>query len=81
MTMTLLTDTQQKKLLSELYGNTTQTKIEAVLRKFNLDKIPAEIKAEVAELRKEQKARHKIDFWKFVRNTANDVAKNIDKFS
>lgn len=77
--MSLLTDSEQTKLL-ELY-NTTQTKFEAALKKYGLDKIPDEIKREVQALRNEQKARHKINFWQFVRNTANDVAKNIDKLS
>jgi hypothetical protein len=47
--MTLLTDTEQKKLLAELY-NTTRTKIETVLKKYRLDKVPDEVEA----LRKEQ---------------------------
>jgi hypothetical protein len=73
-----LTDSEQVKLLSELYNKTTQ-KVEAVLKRLGLDKIPSDILAEVQALRKEQKERHKINLWQFVRNTANDVARNIDK--
>jgi hypothetical protein len=74
--MTLLTDTEQKKLLAELY-NTTRTKIETVLKKYRLDKVPDEVEA----LRKEQAKRHKIDGWKFVRNLAAKVVGDIDNLS
>jgi hypothetical protein len=74
--MTLLTDTEQKKLLAELY-NTTRTKIETVLKKYRLDKVPDEVEA----LRKEQAKRHKIDGWKFLRTIAAKVAGDIDTFS
>lgn len=40
--MTLPTDSEQKLLLAELC-NTTQTKVEAVLRKFRLDRVPDDI--------------------------------------
>jgi hypothetical protein len=75
-----LTDSEQIKLLAELYNKTTQ-KIEAVLKRMGLDRIPSNILEEVQTLRKEQKERHKINFWQFARNTANDIAKNIDKLA
>jgi Glu-tRNA(Gln) amidotransferase subunit E-like FAD-binding protein len=55
--MTLLTDSEQRLLLSELC-NTTRTKVEAVLRQYGLDRIPAEIKQQVDTMAREQKKRH-----------------------
>jgi hypothetical protein len=40
--MSNLTDSEQIKLLQELY-DTTRTKIETVLKKYKLDTVPAEI--------------------------------------
>lgn len=51
----LLSDDEQKQLLDELY-NTTRTKIEACIRKYGLDKIPADVLKEVQDLRREVKA-------------------------
>ena len=55
--MTLLTDSEQKRLLVELY-NSTQTKLDAAFKKYGLDKIPAKILTEIETLRSEQKAQH-----------------------
>lgn len=71
-----LTDSEQKRLLTELY-NTTQTKIEAVLKRYKLDQIPAEIEA----LRKEQKARHKggVSLWVLVKKVITFASSEANK--
>jgi hypothetical protein len=53
--MTLLTDTEQKKLLQELYDTAGKIseKFERILRKYGLDRIPAKTLDEVEVLRKE----------------------------
>jgi DNA primase large subunit len=55
--MTMLTDSEQIRLLAELYNKTTQ-KIEAALKRYGLDRIPAEVLKEVQALRNEQKRQH-----------------------
>jgi hypothetical protein len=71
--MTQLTDSEQIKLLQELY-DTTRTKIETVLKKYKLDTIPDQI----TQMRAENNRRHKIDGWKVVRNLAAKLVGDID---
>jgi hypothetical protein len=79
MALSVLTDSE-KRAFSEVYG-TTKTKIKLAIVESGLPELTAQIKAEVDALRKEQKARHRVDGWKFIRNLAAKVVGDIDNLS
>jgi hypothetical protein len=81
--MSNLTDSEQIKLLQELY-DTTRTKIEnavaAAFKKCGLIETPANV-AEIRKYVDERRKKEKIDGWRFIQSLAVDIAKKIDKFN